>query len=67
MEAERVLLATGRTPWLVDIDLGSLGLALSEDGLAVDEACRVHGTEHVSAAGDVTGIAPFTHTADCRA
>jgi pyruvate/2-oxoglutarate dehydrogenase complex dihydrolipoamide dehydrogenase (E3) component len=67
VETQRVLLATGRTPWVDGIGLESLGLEPSHHGLAVDEACRVLGAEHVWAAGDVTGIAPFTHTANYQA
>jgi pyruvate/2-oxoglutarate dehydrogenase complex dihydrolipoamide dehydrogenase (E3) component len=50
--ADRVLLATGRRP--NDAGFGEI---------ETDERCRVAGTEHVWAAGDVTGVAPFTHTA----
>jgi dihydrolipoamide dehydrogenase len=67
VETQRVLLAAGRNPWVDDIGLESLGLEPSHDGLAVDEACRVLGTDHVWAAGDVTGVAPFTHTANYQA
>lgn len=67
VETQRVLLAAGRNPWVDDIGLESLGLEPSHDGLAVDEAGRVLGTEHVWAAGDVTGVAPFTHTANYQA
>lgn len=46
--AERVLVATGRKP---------------NDDVTIDDHCRVEGLDHVWACGDVTGVAPFTHTA----
>lgn len=55
--ADRVLLATGREPRLDAL----AGLGLTD--ITVDSRCRVEGHEHLWAAGDVTGVAPFTHTA----
>lgn len=64
LEAERILVATGRAPRVRDLGLERLGIKVNDKGLAVDETCRVKGQEHVWAAGDVTGFAPFTHTAN---
>ncbi|MDB5059640.1 MAG: pyridine nucleotide-disulfide oxidoreductase dimerization region, partial [Chloroflexi bacterium] len=67
LTAERVLIATGRKPNTENLGLEALGIKPGEHGLAVDEHCRVQGQEHVWAMGDVTGVAPFTHTASYQA
>lgn len=67
-EAERVLVAVGRTPTTGAVGLDVLGIAPDDQGaVQVDDHCRVVGQEHVWAAGDVTGAAPYTHTANYQA
>jgi pyruvate/2-oxoglutarate dehydrogenase complex dihydrolipoamide dehydrogenase (E3) component len=53
----RVLVATGRQPNVYGLE--PLGLTITRRGIEVDE--RMRAAENVWAAGDVTGIAPFTH------
>lgn len=66
VEVERVLVATGRSPSTTDLGLDVLGVEPGEKGeVQVDDHCRVQ--EHVWAAGDVTGQAPYTHTANYQA
>jgi pyruvate/2-oxoglutarate dehydrogenase complex dihydrolipoamide dehydrogenase (E3) component len=80
LEGDRVLLATGRRPRLGDLGLNTLGITPSAAGaLDVDETCRVlagdatpgsprpENPARIWAAGDVTGIAPYTHTARYQA
>jgi pyruvate/2-oxoglutarate dehydrogenase complex dihydrolipoamide dehydrogenase (E3) component len=79
IEADRVLLATGRRPRLSGLGLDKLGIEIGPAmALPVDETCRVvaEGTAergkkknagHVWAAGDVTGVAAYTHTANYQA
>ena len=63
--AERLVLASGKKADLDSLGIENLGIHPNGEGyLEVDERCRVLGQEHVWAAGDVTGIAQFTHTAN---
>lgn len=65
IDVERVILATGRQPTTSGFNIEALELELEKNGaVTVDEHCRAIGKTNVWAAGDVTGIAPFTHTAN---
>jgi pyruvate/2-oxoglutarate dehydrogenase complex dihydrolipoamide dehydrogenase (E3) component len=68
VDVERIIIATGRRPTTEDLGLEALGVTLNESGaLSVDAHCRVKDHPHVWAAGDITGIAPYTHTANYQA
>jgi len=68
VQVARVLVATGRRPLTAGLGLEVLGIEPGERGeLQVDAACRVRGQRHVWAAGDVTAVAPYTHTANAQA
>lgn len=64
--AARLLVATGRRPRVSGLGLEALGID-PEGPLEVDDHCRVRGPDGVWAAGDVTDVAPFTHTANYQA
>jgi pyruvate/2-oxoglutarate dehydrogenase complex dihydrolipoamide dehydrogenase (E3) component len=60
VDADRLLLATGRRPRLTGLGLDAVGITVAPgQALPTDASCHVVGASHVWAAGDVTGI---THT-----
>jgi pyruvate/2-oxoglutarate dehydrogenase complex dihydrolipoamide dehydrogenase (E3) component len=65
VEAERLLVATGRRPNVEELGLEQLGVVVGEHGIAVDE--RLRAAEGVWAIGDVTGVAQFTHVGKYQA
>jgi dihydrolipoamide dehydrogenase len=62
LEAEQVLVATGRRPNTADLGLEAAGVALNRSAIAVDERLRTN-VEGVYAIGDATGISMLAHTA----
>jgi dihydrolipoamide dehydrogenase len=81
IEADRVLLASGRRPRLSGLGLEELAITAGPgEMLPLDETCRVvpnapgkaaapakKNAGRVWAAGDVTAVAPYTHTARYQA
>jgi dihydrolipoamide dehydrogenase len=63
VQCERVVVATSRTPRVADLGLDTVGIDPGQDGIHVDERCRVDGAEGIYAIGDVTGQMPFSHVA----
>jgi dihydrolipoamide dehydrogenase len=59
VEAEQLLVATGRKPNVEGFGLERLGLGIGKMGIEVDD--RLSAGEYVWAVGDVTGVALFTH------
>jgi pyruvate/2-oxoglutarate dehydrogenase complex dihydrolipoamide dehydrogenase (E3) component len=59
VEAQRLLVATGRAENLDDVGLETVGLDADASHVEVDERCRAG--ERLWAVGDVTGRGPFTH------
>ena len=68
LRAERMLLATGRHPAVDSLHLDAVGVAPNEQGrLEIGEDMRVHGSQHIFAAGDVAGLRMVVHHAHIEA
>jgi dihydrolipoamide dehydrogenase len=65
VEAERLLVATGRRPNAEGLGLEELGVSVGQRGIDVDEELRA--AENIWAIGDVTGVALFTHVGKYQA
>jgi pyruvate/2-oxoglutarate dehydrogenase complex dihydrolipoamide dehydrogenase (E3) component len=63
VEAERLLVATGRRPNVKGLEPS--GVTIGSRGVEVDEHCQA--AENVWALGDVTGVAQFTHVGKYQA
>ncbi len=65
LEAERLLVATGRKPNAEGLGLEQLGVKISRRGIEVDASLRA--ADGVWAIGDCTGVALFTHVGKYQA
>ena len=63
VEADEILVATGRTPNVDGLDLEAAGVIVTTTGVQVDTSLRTS-VEHIWACGDVTGPPYLTHVAD---
>jgi pyruvate/2-oxoglutarate dehydrogenase complex dihydrolipoamide dehydrogenase (E3) component len=65
VDAEKLLVATGRRANTQELGLEQLGVEITRQGVQVDE--RLRAAENVWAIGDVNGIAMFTHVGKYQA
>ena len=63
---DQLLVATGRTPNIEELDLAAAGVAFDTHGVVVDDRLRT-ANRRVFAAGDVCSRFKFTHAADALA
>jgi pyruvate/2-oxoglutarate dehydrogenase complex dihydrolipoamide dehydrogenase (E3) component len=62
LEGDALLVATGRRPNVDGLGLEAAGVRVERRGIAVDDRMRTN-VPGILAAGDVTGLYPFTHAA----
>ena len=63
VEADALLVATGRKPNVETLNLEAAGIEYTEKGITVDDRCRTN-QQHIFAVGDVTGRYQFTHMSE---
>ena len=63
IEADALLMATGRRPNLDTLGLDAAGIEYTKKGITIDDRCRTN-RRHVYAVGDVTGRYQFTHMSE---
>lgn len=66
LEADAILVASGRSPNVDNFGLDAACVDYDELRVITDNRLRTS-NRRVYAAGDITGLAPFTHTADAHA
>jgi pyruvate/2-oxoglutarate dehydrogenase complex dihydrolipoamide dehydrogenase (E3) component len=66
IEAEALLVASGRAPNCEGLGLEEAGVAYTKKGITVDSFLRTS-QRHIYAAGDVAGLGQFTHLAEQHA
>jgi pyruvate/2-oxoglutarate dehydrogenase complex dihydrolipoamide dehydrogenase (E3) component len=66
IEAEALLVGSGRAPNLEGLGLDEAGVAYTKRGITVDSSLRTS-QRHIYAAGDVAGLGQFTHLAEQHA
>ncbi|GAB4286071.1 MAG: FAD-dependent oxidoreductase [Deferrisomatales bacterium] len=62
LEAEALLVATGRRPNVEGLELEAAGVKYTPRGIPTDARLRTN-IKHIYACGDVNGVFPFTHVA----
>ena len=62
ISGDMLLIAAGRKPRVLDLDLDQAGVTYDEDGIMTDKYLRTS-SRHIFAAGDVAGSPQFSHVA----
>ncbi|MGI8649894.1 MAG: FAD-dependent oxidoreductase, partial [Rubrobacter sp.] len=66
VRSEEILVAAGRIPVTGTLALENAGVEVGKFGITVDEYLKTT-AENIYAAGDITGVLPFTHVAEYQA